>query len=106
LVRIVSKTFRDGRFYEKKARIVDCVGGDVCVLELDDGRVLEGVTQALIENVVGRVGQRVQVLRGRQRGARGSVLARDAGAQRVQVSLDSNETAEFAFDDVAQLVAE
>jgi G patch domain/KOW motif-containing protein len=106
MVRIVSKTFRDGRFYEKKARIVDCVGGDVCVLELDDGRVLEGVTQALIENVVGRVGQRVQVLRGRQRGARGSVLARDAGAQRVQVSLDSNETAEFAFDDVAQLVAE
>jgi G patch domain/KOW motif-containing protein len=105
MVRIVSKKFRDGRFYEKKARVVDCVGGDLCTLELADGRVLDAVRQAYLENVVGRKGQRVQLLRGAQSGQLGSVLERDAKSQRCLVQLESSMQAHrLPYDDVALYV--
>lgn len=103
MVRIVSKKFRDGKFYEKKARVLDCVGGDVCVVELPDGRVLDDVSQSMLENVVGRVGNRVQVLRGERAGALGVVLERNADKQVavVQLDVDGDKPHQFSYDDIA-----
>jgi G patch domain/KOW motif-containing protein len=103
MVRIVSKKFRDGKFYEKKARVLDCVGGELCVVELTDGRVLDDVTQSVLENVVGRVGNRVQVLRGERAGALGVVLERNADKQvaLVQLDADPSKPHQFAYDDIA-----
>lgn len=103
MVRIVSKKFRDGKFYEKKARVLDCVGGELCVVELTDGRVLDDVTQSVLENVVGRVGNRVQVLRGERAGALGVVLERNADKQvaLVQLDVDSSKPHQFSYDDIA-----
>ena len=83
------------------------IGGDdqLCVLELDDGRVLENVGQSMLENVVGREQQRVQILRGTHQAALGTVLKRDASRQRCSVQLDNDMQAyEFAYDDVALYV--
>jgi len=102
MVRIVSKKFKEGRFYEKKARIVDCIGGDLCTLELNDGRVLDQVKQSHLENVVGRKNQRVMILNGKEKGQLGTVLQRDAKTQACLVQLDSTMDAhKMSYDDVA-----
>lgn len=106
VVRIVSKKYRDAKFYEKKARVLDCVGGELCVVELEDGRVLDDVTQSILENVVGKVGDRVQVLRGERAGALGSVLERDSRKEQVLVQLDADDQPHrFSYDDVAKFGA-
>merc|ERR1712000_562693 len=87
---------------EKKARIVDCIGGDLCTLELNDGRVLDQVKQSHLENVVGRKNQRVMILNGKEKGQLGTVLQRDAKTQACLVQLDSTMDAhKMSYDDVA-----
>jgi G patch domain/KOW motif-containing protein len=106
IVRIVSKKYRDAKFYEKKARVLDCVGGERCVVELEDGRVLDDVTQSILENVVGKVGERVQVLRGERCGALGIVLERDSKKELVLVQLDDDsQLHRLGYDDVAKFGA-
>ncbi|KAF7836563.1 protein MOS2 [Senna tora] len=54
-VRIISKDFKGGRLYLKKARILDVVGPTTCVISMDDSKeIIEGVSQDFLETAIPR----------------------------------------------------
>jgi len=92
IVRIVSKSFQGGRYYRKKATVVDVVSGDVCVLMLEDGKLLEGISQDLLESVLPDPGGAVLIVLGEGKGERATLIEKSnskgtAVVQRQDLSL-------------------
>jgi len=107
LVKVVSKSFQNGKYYNKKVRILDVVGRDKCIIQLDNGSLVEGVKQRMLETVIPSAGGKVMVVEGRNKGRLGTLLERkkrgDDESAVVQMMGDlSIET--FSLDDVAQYV--
>ena len=102
LVRIVSKSFRDGQFYMKKGVVVDMPEPRRCTLRLvDDGRVVDQVQQRHVETTVPSAGGRVRVVAGRYRGQAGRVLEKSSSKQRAVVQLDDDmKDHRISYDDL------
>jgi len=56
MVRVVSKSFQNGKYYNKKVRILDVVGHNECIIQLDNGSLVEGVKQRMLETVIPQKG--------------------------------------------------
>eukprot|EP00794_Sanderia_malayensis_P006341 gene6341-7067_t len=68
-VRVISKSFRKGRFYYKKIDIVDIVSKEYCVCKTEDGKLIEDVPQDDLESVIPkREGSLVMVVDGKYKG--------------------------------------
>jgi len=87
LVRIVSKRFEGGRYYRKKARIVDVVSEDVCVLMLENGKLLEGVSQDMLETVLPEPGGIVLILMGTSTGEKATLIEKSTSKGTAVVQL-------------------
>jgi len=107
MVRVVSKSFLNGKYYNKKVRIYDVVGRNECTIQLDNGALVEGVKQRMLETVVPQAGGKVMVVEGINKGKVGKLIERtkkgNTESAIVQMIGDlSIET--FSLDDVAQYV--
>jgi G patch domain/KOW motif-containing protein len=101
-VRIVSKSFQDGRLYLKKASVADVLTPRECVIEMmDGGEVLSGVPQRVLETALPKRGGRVVVLTGPRRGQRGKLLDKKGEAASVQLSEDF-AVQNFTLDSIAE----
>ncbi|KAK3737752.1 hypothetical protein QZH41_017215, partial [Actinostola sp. cb2023] len=71
-VRIISKDYKKGRYYNTKVRMVcvlDVTSKSGCVCETQDGRVLEGVSQSMLETVVPKSENAyIRIVRGSDKG--------------------------------------
>ncbi|KAI9218282.1 DExH-box splicing factor binding site-domain-containing protein [Blastocladiella britannica] len=114
-VRIVSKTLGSGRYYERKARVLDVIPNGRCSLQTEHNGsrvVLDNVAERDLETTVPRVSDSVCLVRvperaGRGRsdlvGQRGRILEKDRARQECVVNLDEGEVVVAGYDDVCGL---
>ncbi|KNA18100.1 hypothetical protein SOVF_073830 [Spinacia oleracea] len=77
-VRIISKSFKGGKFYLKKGVVMDAIGARTCdILMEEDREIVQGVNQDILETVLPRRGGPVLVLFGKHKGVYGSLVERD-----------------------------
>ncbi|XP_045678433.1 G-patch domain and KOW motifs-containing protein-like [Phyllostomus hastatus] len=103
-VRFVDKLRRGGQYYNTKMTIEDVLSPDTCVCRTDDGQVLEGVREDMLETLVPRVqGSRVMVVLGPQAGRVGRLLGGDRERSRAVVHLQrENRLLELHYDAVCE----
>ncbi|EFA83563.1 hypothetical protein PPL_02629 [Heterostelium album PN500] len=110
LVKIVSKSLADGKYYNKKAKVIDIVGEKLCCLELlDSGVVLENIKQRMLETAIPREkGASVCVVQGKHRGRLGSLVERTTNSKRREVAIiqliGDLSVQEFDLDDICQFI--
>ncbi|XP_068785393.1 G-patch domain and KOW motifs-containing protein isoform X2 [Struthio camelus] len=87
-VRCVDRTHGAGRYYNCKMVVEDVVSGDTCVCRTDEGRLVEGLREAMLETVIPRgEADRVMVVLGQHAGKVGRILERDPARSRALVQL-------------------
>lgn len=107
LVRVVSKSFENGKYYNKKVRIIDVVGHNKCTVILDSGSVVEGVKQRMLETVIPQQGGKVMVVEGVNKGKIARILEKKSGKEEcvvVQMLGGDLSVETFPMDSVAQYV--
>jgi len=109
MVRVVSKSFQNGKYYNKKVRILDVVGRNECIIQLDNGSLVEGVKQRMLETVIPQKGAKVMVVEGENKGKLGTLLERRKSGdnEKAIVQLMGDLSIEsYSLDDVAQYVGD
>ncbi|XP_017205245.1 G-patch domain and KOW motifs-containing protein isoform X2 [Oryctolagus cuniculus] len=103
-VRFVNKLYKNGQYYNTKMTIEDLLSPDTCVCRTDEGRVLEGVKEDMLETLVPKTeGERVMVVLGPQAGRVGQLLRRDTARSRALVQLHrDDQLVELHYDAVCQ----
>lgn len=105
-VRIISKDFKRGKYYNKKVQVIDVVSRDRCVCQTEEGKLLEDVPQSALETVVPKtLDTHVRVVSGQHRGQLAVLLKRDSSKYSavIQLLLDKNViTADY--DDICEHV--
>jgi len=104
-VRIVDKKFAKGRYYKAKATVVDVAHVDHCTVRTDDGKLVDGLPQSMLETVVPKAENGVvAILKGRHRGELGRILSRnrEKNLAAVQMIRSSDEIKNFDFDDICE----
>ncbi|XP_007085010.2 G-patch domain and KOW motifs-containing protein isoform X1 [Panthera pardus] len=103
-VRFVDKLHKGGQYYNTKMTIEDVLSPDTCVCRTDQGQVLEGLREDMLETLVPKVqGNRVMVVLGPQAGKVGRLLDWDRVRSRAVVQLQrENQLVELHYDAVCQ----
>lgn len=103
-VRIISKKFRDGKFYEAKVNITDILD-KYSFLATDESRnIIEGLREKDIETYLPKINEYVKVLFGEHTGEIGQLIYRNKQENKIQVKLvDSQEIKEYTQDDCSAL---
>lgn len=103
-VRFVDKQYKGGQYYNTKMTIEDVLSPGTCVCRTDEGRILEGLREDMLETLVPKVeGHRVMVVLGPQAGKVGRLLGRDRARSRAMVQLHrENQLVELHYDAVCQ----
>ncbi|XP_059543570.1 G-patch domain and KOW motifs-containing protein-like [Myotis daubentonii] len=102
-VRFVDKLHK---YYNTKMTIEDVFSPDTCICQTDEGQVLEGVREDMLETLVPRVqGSRVMVVLGPQAGRVGHLLRWDREQSQAVVHLRrENRLVELHYDAVCEYV--
>ncbi|XP_051499937.1 LOW QUALITY PROTEIN: G-patch domain and KOW motifs-containing protein [Apus apus] len=91
-VRCIDRGVHGGRYYNCKMVIEDLLSSDTCVCRTDDGRLVEGLREAMLETVIPRgEGDRVMVVLGEHAGRVGRILEREPARSRALVQLEREE---------------
>ncbi|XP_078342048.1 G-patch domain and KOW motifs-containing protein-like isoform X2 [Oculina patagonica] len=107
-VRIISRDFKKGKYYNKKVQVVDVVSRDRCVCQTEEGRLLEDVPQSALETIVPKtLDAHVRVVGGQHRGQLGVLLKRDTSKYSavIQLSLYKNIIT-VDYDDICEHVGD
>ncbi|KAG0474321.1 hypothetical protein HPP92_014007 [Vanilla planifolia] len=107
-VRIISKKFRDGKFYLKKGEVVDVIGPTTCDITMDGNRELvQGVDQEILETAIPKCGGSVLVLYGKHKGVFGSLVDRDSENETGTVrDADSKALFNVRLEQIAEYVGD
>jgi len=103
VVRIISKSYAQGKYYLKKVTVEDVFQSGECTV-LFDGRLLE-VDQHILETVIPETGSKVMIVLGEMAGKVGKLLSKsnENGKKRVIVQLQSDLSVHsFDLDSVTQ----
>jgi G patch domain/KOW motif-containing protein len=108
-VRIVSKSFQDGNYYNQKCVVQDVTTRGQCIVKTSKGIVLDGVLQRHLETVIPSVGKQVMVLAHPDDpslvGQLGKLLEYNSKSQNGLVQIESTYDMEtIPFDDMAEYV--
>lgn len=103
-VRFVDKLHKGGHYYNTKMTIEDVLSPDTCVCRTEEGRVLEGVRENMLETLIPKVeGNRVMVVLGPLAGRVGRLLGRDKERSQAVVQLRrENQLVELHYDAVCE----
>ena len=104
-VRIISKTFAEGKYYRSKAIVQAISDIEKCyaVVQFADGRIEDRMSQSKLETALPKSGGEVVLVSGIKRGARGKLLDRDSAKALAHVQLYGDMSVEsFSFDHVAE----
>ncbi|XP_055420020.1 G-patch domain and KOW motifs-containing protein isoform X1 [Bubalus kerabau] len=105
-VRFVDKLHKGGQYYNTKMTIEDVLSPDTCVCRTDEGQVLEGLREDMLETLVPKVpGDQVMVVLGQWAGRVGRLLDRDRARSRALVQLQREDrVVELHYDAICQFV--
>ncbi|KAI6171715.1 G-patch domain-containing protein [Aphelenchoides besseyi] len=102
MVRVISKDYKEGRYYKSKMLVVDAADRDHCELRDDRGR-LHTLKQKYLETVIPKIDGRVMIVRGKQRGQVGVVEDRDDRRYQLGVRvIGRHDLIMSDFDDVCE----
>ncbi|XP_034340629.1 G-patch domain and KOW motifs-containing protein [Arvicanthis niloticus] len=103
-VRFIDKLHKGGRYYNTKMIIEDVLSPDTCVCRTDEGRVLEGLREDMLETLIPKEeGHRVMVVLGPHAGKVGLLLSRDRAQSHALVQLErENRVVELHYDAICQ----
>lgn len=107
-VRIISKTYKDGRYYNKKVKLLDVIGRNVCCCKTDEKKLLEDVRQEYIETIIPKnQGDYVLIVNGKYKGKIAKLLERHKSECEAVVQLTSNKhVTTVSYDDLSEYVGE
>lgn len=103
-VRFVDKLYKGGQYYNTKMMIEDVLSPDTCVCRTDEGQVLEGIREDMLETLIPKVqGKRVMVVLGPQAGRVGHLLGWNREQSQAVVQLRrENRLVELHYDAVCE----
>ncbi|XP_023616719.1 G-patch domain and KOW motifs-containing protein [Myotis lucifugus] len=105
-VRFVDKLYKRGQYYNTKMIIEDVLSPDTCVCRTDEGQVLDGIREDMLETLIPKVqGKRVMVVLGPQAGRVGHLLSWDREQSQAVVQLRrENRVVELHYDAVCEYI--
>eukprot|EP00118_Oscarella_pearsei_P000570 m.5273 g.5273 ORF g.5273 m.5273 type:complete len:455 (+) comp12698_c0_seq2:127-1491(+) len=104
-VRVVSKKYHRGVYYNEKVSVIDVVSIDRCVCKTDEGKLLEDVPQKVLETVVPRqTNAVVSIVLGKHKGQLGKVIERNKSKCRAEVQLlrDRNKLVRLDYGQISE----
>jgi len=107
VVRIISKSFQNGKYYLKKGTILDVVDSETCTLQLQENQKMIDVKQSMLETVVPKERERVMIVDGKLSGRTGVILEKPKGQGKATVQLAGGVDIErFELDSICQYVGD
>ncbi|XP_054859641.1 G-patch domain and KOW motifs-containing protein [Eublepharis macularius] len=106
-VRFVDKLYKGGKYYNTKMVIEDVLKPDTCVCRTEEGRILDGIQESMLETVIPRgESDWVMVVLGEQAGQVGRILRRnkDQSCALVQLQRDEDTLLTLEYDAVCHYV--
>uniref|UniRef100_A0A6J0TXL2 G-patch domain and KOW motifs-containing protein n=1 Tax=Pogona vitticeps TaxID=103695 RepID=A0A6J0TXL2_9SAUR len=106
-VRFVDKLYKGGKYYNTKMVIEDVLKPDSCVCRTEEGRILDGIHESMLETIIPRSdSNQVMVVLGEHSGQVGHILRRDKEQSRalVQLQQDEEKLLSLDYDAVCQYV--
>eukprot|EP00056_Hartaetosiga_gracilis_P016872 m.6047 g.6047 ORF g.6047 m.6047 type:complete len:525 (+) comp4837_c0_seq1:86-1660(+) len=101
-VRIVSETFKSGKYYNSKVKVVDVMAIDAITCATDTGKLLEHLRQKDLETVIPKKELApVRVVSGEYKGLNGRMLKRNKSKETVIVQLEDDDTVQLSYDDIS-----
>lgn len=105
-VRVISKDYKDGRFYNVKGIVTDLLDIYTFSLTTPSREILEDLTEVDVETVMPELNKTVLVLSGEYKASRATLIERNKRLNQVRVQLhDTLEIITLTQDDVSELVA-
>jgi len=102
-LRIVNQGFQKGRYYTKKGRVVDVVDQFSFTMQMEEGQLVEGVTEADVETVLPSRGGRVMILHGPHKRSSGHMMEKSKEKEIALVQTDGDlEVVHVSFDQIAE----
>ncbi|XP_078455060.1 G-patch domain and KOW motifs-containing protein [Lampetra planeri] len=108
-VRFVDKFYKGGKYYNKKMTVDDVVTPEICVCRTEEGRILEGIEQSMLETIIPKTDKDyVMVVLGKYKGQVGLILNRDKNncQATVQLTGQSDQLLKLSYDDMCHYVGE
>ncbi|KAN0038471.1 hypothetical protein ACTA71_000649 [Dictyostelium dimigraforme] len=108
LVKIISKSLGDGKYYNKKATVSDILGEKLCSLHFDNGVVVENVKQSMLETAIPKVNGDLIIVRGKYKGKTGTLIERRKNKKDMEMAIvqlvGDLSVSEFDLDDICEYV--
>ena len=104
-VRLISKKYKKGRYYNSKVSIVDVVSPGVCLCQSDQGQLLEDVSEEMLETLIPKdISQPVMILNGEYKGQVGYIQQKNPSTCIASVLMeDLDNCFNLSYDDICQV---
>lgn len=91
VLRIVSKDYRGGKFYEETGYVNDILDPRTFVFVMKSGEILEDLEEKQLETVMPKLGEKVLILKGDHKGVIGVLKERNKKDNSVMVKIEENQ---------------
>eukprot|EP01080_Neovahlkampfia_damariscottae_P003178 gene3178-5494_t len=107
-VRIISKSLKNGKYYKKKAIVIDVPDIFQCTVKLiDDDQIIEDVFETMLETVIPSKGENVMVVKGKFRGLIGTLIEKSNSKEVCVVQFHEDDAIQkIHYDDVCMITRE
>ncbi|PIK62796.1 putative G patch domain and KOW motifs-containing protein [Apostichopus japonicus] len=108
-VRFINRTFKAGRYYNSKVRVVDVQEQDVCSCQTNEGTLLHDIHQSMLETLIPRAEPGyVMIVQGKHGGQVGLILNKDKKKCEADVQLlrDRDEIVRLSYDSICEYVGD
>lgn len=107
-VRIIGKSFENGKYYNKKAKILDVTSSESCTCRTEENKILDDVHEKYLETIIPKSkGSYVMVVGGKYKGKHAKLLERKKSECLATVQLISNKhVTTLSFDNISEFTGE
>ena len=104
-VRLISKSYKKGRYYNSKVNILDVVSPGVCMCQTDQGHLLEEVREDMLETLLPKdLSLPVMVISGQHTGQIGFIQEKNPSRCVASVLMeDLDVIVSLSYDDICQV---
>ena len=104
-VRLISKSYKKGRYYNSKVNIVDVVSPGVCMCQTDQGQLLEEVSEDMLETLLPKdLSLPVMVISGQYTGQIGFIQEKNPSKCIAAVLMEDLDAIVYlSYDDICQV---
>ncbi|XP_064631963.1 G-patch domain and KOW motifs-containing protein-like [Lineus longissimus] len=108
-VRIVDKKYHKGKYYKEKVVVYDVMGDKTCLCKTDDGKLLEGLSQSMLETVIPKsIPSFIVIVTGKYYGQLAEIINKDKldCVATVQLLSDRDQALKLDFDSICEYVGD